>query len=191
MMYLFIDTETTGLPVRGDASWQDTENWPRIVELAWLLCDSRGNPIGESTDIIRPGGFVIPPEASAIHGITTQMALDEGISLDEALLSLSAACRRAEVLIAHNVDFDQAVIAAEMTRTGLSPSAIDLPRVCTMKSSVDYCRIMGPYGYKWPRLSELHVKLFGTLPEKSHRGRDDVRTCARCYFALKERGNLP
>ena len=29
-----------------------------------------------------------------------------------------------------------------------------------MQSSTNYCKLPGPYGYKWPKLSELHIKLF-------------------------------
>jgi hypothetical protein len=42
-MLLFFDTETTGLPKYWKAPVTDTENWPRMVQLAWLLYDSEGN----------------------------------------------------------------------------------------------------------------------------------------------------
>ena len=35
--YLFFDTETTGLPKNWKAPVTDTENWPRIVQIAWIL----------------------------------------------------------------------------------------------------------------------------------------------------------
>ena len=42
-MYLFFDTETTGLPKRWNAPVTDLENWPRLVQLAWIMYDDRGN----------------------------------------------------------------------------------------------------------------------------------------------------
>lgn len=36
-MYLFFDTETTGLPGSWSAQATDLENWPRLVQLAWIL----------------------------------------------------------------------------------------------------------------------------------------------------------
>jgi len=35
-MYLFFDTETTGLPKNWKAPIEDLNNWPRLVQLAWL-----------------------------------------------------------------------------------------------------------------------------------------------------------
>ena len=39
-MYLFFDTETTGLPRNWKAPVTDLNNWPRMVQIAWILSDS-------------------------------------------------------------------------------------------------------------------------------------------------------
>lgn len=70
-MYLFFDTETTGLPKRWNAPVTDLENWPRLVQLAWIMYDDRGNMLESRDVIVKPEGFTIPPEASRVHGITT------------------------------------------------------------------------------------------------------------------------
>ena len=59
-MFLFFDTETTGLPQRWNAPVTDVDNWPRLVQLAWIMCDDKGNIIEECSDIIKPEGFSIP-----------------------------------------------------------------------------------------------------------------------------------
>jgi hypothetical protein len=41
-MYLFIDTETTGLPKNYKAPLHDLSNWPRLIQIAWLLYNSTG-----------------------------------------------------------------------------------------------------------------------------------------------------
>ena len=41
-MYIFFDTETADLPRRWDAPAADIRNWPRVVQLAWIACDSKG-----------------------------------------------------------------------------------------------------------------------------------------------------
>ena len=38
-MYLFFDTETTGLPRSWKAPITDSNNWPRLVQIAWLVFD--------------------------------------------------------------------------------------------------------------------------------------------------------
>ena len=62
-MFLFFDTETTGLPQRWNAPVTNVDNWPRLVQLAWIMCDDKGNIIEERSDIIKPEGFSIPVES--------------------------------------------------------------------------------------------------------------------------------
>ncbi len=39
---LFIDTQTTGLPKNWNAPITDTKNWPRLVQIAWIITDYAG-----------------------------------------------------------------------------------------------------------------------------------------------------
>jgi DNA polymerase III epsilon subunit-like protein len=39
--------------------------------------------------------------------------------------------------------------------------------------------------YKWPKLTELHEKLFGELPAVSHNSMADVNACLRCYLKMR------
>ena len=50
-MYLFFDTETTGLPKNYKAPASDLNNWPRLVQLAYHLYDNDGNKISEGDHI--------------------------------------------------------------------------------------------------------------------------------------------
>ena len=52
-MYLFFDTETTGLPKRWNAPVTDLENWPRLVQLAWIMYDDRGNMLEKDLLFLR------------------------------------------------------------------------------------------------------------------------------------------
>ena len=83
--YLFFDTETTGVPRNYKAPSSDTRNWPRLVQLAWILTDENGNRIHTGNQIVKPDGFVIPADAAKVHGITTQRAMAEGIPLNEVI----------------------------------------------------------------------------------------------------------
>ncbi|WP_198935449.1 hypothetical protein [Chlorobium sp. KB01] len=84
-MYLFFDTESTGLPRNWKAPVTDLNNWPRLVQLAYLSFDGGGNQTGSGNYIVRPDGFSIPPEAAAIHGISTAQALAEGLELKRVM----------------------------------------------------------------------------------------------------------
>ena len=186
-MYLFFDTETTGLARNWKAPITDLANWPRVVQLGWVECDAAGAVVGEAEWIIKPDGFTIPPEASRIHGITMERAIDVGVPLKQALTAFQDAAASGPIGVAHNLKFDESVLGAEFIRAGLVNPLQKLKRVCTMQASTNYCRIEGQYGYKWPTLEELYKRLFDERPQAAHSASGDARACARCFFELKQR----
>lgn len=190
-MLLFFDTETTGIPRNWKAPVTDTENWPRMVQLAWLLYDYEGNLIDQGNHIIRPDGYVIPAESSRIHGISTERAIREGKDLREVLQHFSAHLPKADYLVAHNLSFDEKILGAELIRMGMPTKLFfSKDKICTMESTTDFCAIPGNYGYKWPKLSELHYKVFGTGFAEAHDAAVDIQATARCFWALRRRGLL-
>lgn len=183
-MYLFIDCETTGLPENYRAPVEDLDNWPRIVQLAWARYDAKHRHLETKSRIIKPEGFRIPRDARRIHGISTDMALAEGKSLKNVLKALQASAEKADVLVAHNLQYDENVITAEFLRAGLDPPFRGKYRICTMIETTDFCRLPGPYGFKWPKLAELHWRLFGEELEEAHDAGVDLAACAKCFFEL-------
>ena len=190
-MYLFFDTETTGLPRNWHAPVTDLGNWPRMVQLAWLLQNDAGEGFERGSVIIRPEGFTIPADAARVHGITTERALGEGVDLAGALASFAAAMDRATVLVAHNMSFDEMIAGAEFLRARVPNRLFDMPRFCTMKATTGVCRIPGRYGFKWPTLTELHQCLFERPPAAAHDAAADVEACSACFFELKRRAIIP
>ena len=90
-LYIFFDTETTGVPRDYKAPSKDTRNWPRMVQLGWILMDDKGDKLSQKDYIIRPDGFTIPADASRIHGITTERALEEGRDLVSVVFQVAMA----------------------------------------------------------------------------------------------------
>lgn len=187
-MPLFFDTETTGIPRIYDAPTADLSNWPRLVQLAWLITDDAGAERKSAEFIVRPEGFTIPTEAARVHGISTERALREGVDLAGVLAEIVPDLEAAELLVAHNIRFDEKILGAELLRAGHPDLPAAKPRRCTMQESTDHCALPGNYGFKWPRLQELHVKLFDAPFAGAHDALTDVRACARCYFELKRLG---
>ena len=187
-MYLFFDTETTGLPKNWKAPVTDTNNWPRMIQLAWLLYDNVGNLIKSNDYIIKPEGFSIPIEASKIHGISTEKALNEGEDLTNVLNEFANLINESSHIVAHNISFDEKIVGAEFLRKNINNSLFQKPRLCTMNSSTNYCRIPGQYGFKWPKLSELHIKLFGENFEEAHNAAADINATAKCFWKMREIG---
>lgn len=186
--YLFFDTETTGLPKNYNAPITDFDNWPRLVQIAWQAYDEEGNLLSENSLTVKPDGFEIPTQASDIHGITTEKALAEGISLVDALNEFIAILKATKNLVAHNMSYDIKIMQAEFLRTKLVNDLDTKPAICTKELATGYCAIVGPYGFKWPKLSELHTKLFGVDFEDAHDALVDVRATAKCFWEMKKQG---
>ncbi|MES2355509.1 MAG: 3'-5' exonuclease [Pseudomonadota bacterium] len=184
-MYLFFDTETTGIPKNYKAPASDLKNWPRLVQIAWLVTDTDGNELASAEHVVKPNGFTIPSDAAKIHGITTELAVENGLDIKAILDPIVKDISSASALIAHNIQFDEKILGSEFLRAGYPNHVETKQRKCTMQLATDYCRIAGPYGYKWPTLQELHMKLFREEFTGAHRALVDVRACAKCYFELK------
>jgi DNA polymerase III subunit epsilon len=187
-MYLFFDTETTGLPKKYNAPANDFDNWPRLVQIAWILYDKNGKEILNKSYIIKPEGFIIPQESSLIHGITNDRAIKEGYDLIDVLSEFQNLVDGADFLIGHNIDFDEKIMGSELLRIGNMDCFPNKKRLCTMKTSTNFCAISSQYGYKWPKLSELHYKLFETNFEEAHNASIDIQITAKCFWEMKKRG---
>ena len=188
-MYLFFDTETTGLPRSWKAPESDLNNWPRLVQIAWLQYDTMEKQVSKNSYIIKPDGFSIPSDATKVHGISTQRAEKEGIVLKRVLNEFSSILNKSRFLVTHNMDFDKKVVGAEFLRIGIKNNLSEIQKICTMQLSTNFCKIRGGlYGYKWPSLPELHMSLFKSPFEESHDALADATTCAKCFFELRKKG---
>ncbi|MBL4586999.1 MAG: PHP domain-containing protein, partial [Flavobacteriales bacterium] len=185
-MYLIYDTETTGLPKNYKAPLTDSDNWPRLVQLAWQLHADDGSLLEAQNFIVRPDGFDIPYNSEKIHGISTEKALNEGLPLEEVLDFFSEVLSRTQVIAGHNIEFDNSIMGAEYLRLSDTNPITEFPSVDTKNESTHYCAIPGGRGgkFKWPKLTELHVKLFNEAFDEAHNAAADVAATARCFFVL-------
>lgn len=183
-MILFFDTETTG-----KVSWSlpaNHQSQPRLVQLAAALYDANATELMTLRVLVRPVGFTIPADASAIHGITTERAATCGVDVLTALSIFHELADRASVLAAYNADFDRVVMAGEIGRATCCTWKWGDP-FCVMKAATPICKLPGRYGdYKWPKLSEASKILLGEDHADAHDALGDVRATARVYFALRK-----
>jgi DNA polymerase III epsilon subunit-like protein len=186
-MILFFDTETAGLPKSWKAPHTDTDNWPRMVQLAWQVYTPQGQHLTSGNYIVRPNGFTIPAEASRIHRITTERAMSEGIALEEVMSQFAQALSTCSHVVAHNINFDKNIVGAEFIRAGINHPLFERRHICTMEKTTDYCAIPGSWGRpKWPTLSELYHKLFSEYFDEAHDGFIDVSATAKCFWELQK-----
>ena len=185
-MYLFFDTETTGLPKDYNAPAKNTDNFPRVVQLAWVLISDQQERIASGNHIIKPEGFEIPEESSKIHGITQVIALEKGEPLKDVLKTFAKAIIDADVLVAHNINFDWKVMGAEFYRAGVPMYLDDIQKLCTMMSTINFVQAPGSYGFKYPKLVELHKKLFDCDFEGAHDASNDIEATIKCFWKLRD-----
>lgn len=192
-MILFFDTETTGVPQNYKAPVTDLGNWPRLVQLGYVIYDiQNGQDVERATieSVIRPEGFEISEYVSKIHGITQEKALHDGVPLEAVLKVFSAFAERCDLVVGHNLDFDYNIVGAEFIRCGMENPLPAKPRYDTMLKSVPVCKLPGKRlgEYKWPKLSELYQYLFHEPLAQTHTALDDIRQTAKCYFELQRLG---
>jgi exodeoxyribonuclease X len=113
MSYLTIDLETTGLP-----------SDPAVEVIEWALVEARLSPAG-LTSLVKPT-LPIPPETSAIHHIIDADVADAP-TWSETTERLRAIVLPADVLVAHNADFEKHFIG---------PILPDNSWICTYKCAM-------------------------------------------------------
>jgi DNA polymerase III subunit epsilon len=187
-MITFFDTETTG---KADfRAPPDAAHQPRLVQFAALLCDDDGEEVSSVSLIIKPDGFTIPEEASAIHGITTEIALARGVCCSVPRHIYRQWWQASSLIVAHNIQFDLLIMDGEIRRRNGAGSKLwgeARDTFCTMQAMTPVCKLPGNYGdYKWPKLQEAHKHAFGTEFDGAHDALADVRACARVYRWLME-----
>ena len=132
------------------------------MQLAWKVYDINGKVISSNNRIVRPDGFIIPDDSIRIHRITNERAKKEGQSISSVLEAFSKDLENSNFIVAHNISFDNKVTASEFFRLNMKNSMRDIVNICTMNSTIDFCRIQGKMGLKPPSLTDLHKKLFNT-----------------------------
>lgn len=185
MIALIFDTETTGFK-------SSTFN-PEIVQIGAVLQDTEGDRrvLGELNVIIKPQN-PIPEKVSAIHGITDELAAKFGISSPLAEATFVKFLMMADVVVAHNIEFDLQMI--ECNWSDAHTYVKNAKQFCTMREAVDIIKMpRGSYHgsnfgqYKPPKLIEAYQHFFdGKSFENAHDAMADVRACRDVYFALQE-----
>jgi DNA polymerase III epsilon subunit family exonuclease len=160
-----LDTETTGL---------DPGEGHGLVEVACVALD--GGEIGETWSTLVNPGRPIPPDASAVHGITDQMVRDAPIPAVVAA-ELERRCA-GRTLVFHNAAFDLPFLAALLRRGGRPPF---------FHAIVDTLGLArGLFDQGGNSLGALASR-FKLEPETAHRARGDALTTARLLRVLAAR----
>jgi len=208
---MVIDTETTGLLPKINKSsgeYPKIEEYPYITQLSFIVFDVIDLYVVHiyNAYIKIPSNIPIPEIVSEITGITREVLDEKGIDIKEAISHLTNWFFKMNCVVAHNLHFDSRMIRSEVKRhynellytsqrsiqlfnkTYCDASNIEL--YCTMLASKPFCdlKIESKYGkfyQKFPKLSELHETLFGTIPENLHNSLIDSLVCLKCFMKYR------
>jgi DNA polymerase III epsilon subunit-like protein len=183
-MKLFVfDTETTGFVERDSP----LEFQPYIVQFAWILLEIQSDNTLREIDridtLIKPP-ISIPFNVSQVHGIYDKDVSDKK-TFPELAHTFLTFLNGADIVVGHNIEFDEAVLHYELERIGRKGDYHPQKTLCTMKSTVDFCAIPGRgVGFKFPKLNELYKKLFWEFFEGAHSAIYDVEATVRTLEKL-------
>ena len=195
---LFIDTETTGLPLNDNLPYTDLKNWPYLVQVALIIEDDNYGILAKRNIILKPDGYTIPESATKIHGISNERAVKNGEDRDKVISFLDLALYKSDIIIGHNVSFDLNVIKSEIIRIkGIENALFEKKKhivIDTMKMGSNICKIPNLSFHtrlslpnKYPKLDELYYKLFNKHFNNQHDAMADVQAAYDCYYELKRK----
>lgn len=200
MKVLIFDTETTGLPKNWSTNrgywWKD---YPYIIQLSWIMYDTEENKILSEKDYIikLPENIEIPKESTQIHNIDETTMRRYGVNIKDVLNEFNIILKNCNLLVAHNISFDKNMISAENCRNTMIDPFIkcNINEYCTMKNNINFCKIpfktkyistkdgiIKKNNYKYPKLEELHFKLFNSIPKNLHNSLYDCYVTLRCFY---------
>lgn len=195
---LFIDTETTGLPLNDKLPYTNLDNWPHLVQVALIIEDENYGVLSKRNFILKPDEYSIPESSTRIHGISNERAVKDGEDRNKVLSFLDIVLYNSDIIIGHNVSFDLNVIKSEIIRIKGMENALFLKKhhsvIDTMKIGMDICKLpnLSFYSrrsqpYKYPKLDELYYKLFNKRFDNQHDAMADVQATYDCYYELKKK----
>lgn len=213
MRILVFDTETTGLPQTKILNPDTLHQWPNIVQFSYIIFDVSLNQIIESKDYIIkvPENIKISEDSAKIHRITNEISSNSGIPIYEALSEFFYYLKETDYVIGHNINFDINMIKVELLRI-IFNNLVDQSVIkdykynlhyisnykniyCTLQESIDICNIkaidkFGKEYLKYPKLIELHQKLFNSNPSDLHNSFIDILVTLRCFMKLRYNNDL-
>ena len=189
MRVLILDTETTGLPEGKNISLYNTQKWPYVIQLSYIIFDTEENEVVHTFDsVIKLDDSVeISEKSISMHGVTRERSQTEGAIMKGALEELNDNLKTIDLIVGHNISFDKQIMIVENIRNNVFSLFPKKRLFCTMKEYKENCDIKkerpdGTRYAKYPTLCELYEKLFGTKPDNLHNSYVDVLVCARCYI---------
>lgn len=190
MKYAVIDTESNGLFDFSKPA--DAEGQARLASFAVCLLNEDFAAFRESEVLVKPDGWQMTPEATAVNGFTTEHLLEHGRPIKNVLAAYSDIIALGYVIVSFNAQFDTKVMRGELRRAGMPDLFEKTPNICVMRALTSVCKIPKKTGggFKFPKLSEAcaHFKL---EQPAAHSALGDARSAAQLLRELHKLNLVP
>lgn len=125
--FIVIDTESNGLFDFSKPA--DAEGQPRMAELAMIFLNEEMEIEREYQGYVKPDGWEMTPEASAINGLTTEFLIENGKPVKEVLQIYADAIKESRAVVAFNAQHDTKICRAEFRLSGMPDLFTETPNV--------------------------------------------------------------
>jgi len=186
---LFLDIESSDMPGRWNAPTAKVDEWPLILQIAWVVTKSNGEFVKRESFYVRQTDLEMEDISSRLGGISPEL-IEEKWEDGKIVMNLLSSDFQlySPLIVGHFMEFIERVLAAEFQREELIRNFEDLPRFCTMlitRKSTNFFSSL-----KYMGLNELYESLFDKRLEQFHRADADVEAIKDCFFELARRGRI-
>lgn len=196
-MYVFFDTETTGLP-NFDKPLNDPSQ-PHIASVAFILTDADGRELHTYKAPIKPDGWTVDEGGRAyeVNKLGNDLLREYGVPMKSALSAFKFYQSLSTLKVAHNYRFDGFLMKAAAEKYSFPELDPPIEKFCTMKAITDVMKLppteaMVMAGFsgkpKSAKLSEAYQFCTGRPLDNAHDALADVRACKDVFFWLLKNG---
>ena len=142
--------ETSGLPLK-NASIKEVNDWPYILQLAYILYDTSYNTVEMCNDYVKidTSNVIINPDSYNIHKISNSYLSEHGKNINHVLNNFNIAVKKCDIIVGHNLSFDKKLIFVECFRNKIKQEftkfygskRIRKNEYCTMKKTTQFCNL--------------------------------------------------
>jgi len=184
MKFLVLDIETNGI-----GSFRPPRQ--KVIQVSFQWMDEDGTVLKKYSKFIRGVKKIKWGGSIGECPWSVEYVNENGVSLLSCIKEIKKCLDDETIIVGHNIEFD----VGTLMHFKFSKTVFTQPKYCTMKNTVEYCKIEKKTGgrkyggYKWPRLSELAGKLNITVDEESfHDSEYDVEITKQCLLKLLDVG---
>ncbi|KXK36441.1 MAG: hypothetical protein J5I52_03880 [Saprospiraceae bacterium] len=190
-MYLIFDCSSLAGYTDYKANFTDTQAWPRLIHVSWIVLNEEYKPIGDFDYIPIPEGYNIDDKSKKKAHIDDEDIVKKSVPMAQVFEKFSESVNKVEYIFAHNLNYNENILAAEYVRAKVSINMFSKKRFCLMEEGTYFAKIPGRGGsFKYPTLPELHAACFAQTYGPAGNARADVIAAARCFIKLKKTGKL-